>query len=158
MSDQRNLIVAIALSILILIAYQYLFELPRQREAQEKARLEQAEKEKQNKDGVTTPSPGAKKAQTTQELLRQLNPTAARADAIKIGEIDRGGAINTISPDGIISENCVGQATSGYLVQIERLSGEEMESWRRKYPEAFARKYEPAGGLRFDAWVIKKES
>jgi molybdopterin guanine dinucleotide-containing S/N-oxide reductase-like protein len=80
----------------------------------------------------------------------------ARADAIKVGEIDRGGAINTISPDGIISENCVGQATSGYLVQVERLSGAEMDRWRRDYPAAFERKYEPDGGLRFDAWVIKE--
>lgn len=80
----------------------------------------------------------------------------ARADSIKVGEIDRGGAINTISPDGIISENCVGQATSGYLVQLERLSGAEMEQWRQDYPEAFERKYEPGGGLRFDAWVIKE--
>lgn len=81
----------------------------------------------------------------------------ARADAIKVGEIDRGGAINTISPDGIISENCVGQATSGYLVQLERLSGAEMDQWRQDYPEAFERKYDPAGGLRFDAWVIKED-
>jgi len=78
----------------------------------------------------------------------------ARADAIKIGEIDRGGAINTISPDGIISENCVGQATSGYLVQVERVSGAEMDRWRRDYPEAFERKYDPDAGLRFDAWVV----
>ena len=78
----------------------------------------------------------------------------ARADAIKVGEIERGGAINTISPEGIISENCVGQATSGYLVQVERLSGAEMDQWRRDYPEAFERKYDPAAGLRFDAWVV----
>ncbi len=81
----------------------------------------------------------------------------ARADAIKVGEIDRGGAINTISPAGIISENCVGQPTSGYLVQVERLTGEEMDQWRRDYPDAFARKYQADGGLRFDAWVVKQD-
>jgi anaerobic selenocysteine-containing dehydrogenase len=80
----------------------------------------------------------------------------ARADAIKIGEIDRGGAINTISPDGIISENCVGQATSGYLVQVEKVTGAEMERWRREYPDAFERSYDPGGGLRFDAWILKE--
>ena len=79
----------------------------------------------------------------------------ARADAIKVGEIDRGGAINTISPDGLISKNCVGQATSGYLVQIEKLGAREMEQWRKDYPEAFERKYDAAAGLRFDAWVVK---
>lgn len=78
----------------------------------------------------------------------------ARHDPIKTGEIERGGAINTISPDGLTSENCVGQATSGYLVQVEKLKGEEMDRWRRDYPEAFKREYDPAAGLRFDAWVI----
>ena len=28
-----------------------------------------------------------------------------------------------------------------------------MEEWRKKYPEAFAREYDPASGLRFNAWV-----
>ncbi|MFH0729466.1 MAG: molybdopterin-dependent oxidoreductase [Pseudomonadota bacterium] len=78
----------------------------------------------------------------------------ARHDPIKTGEIERGGAINTISPLAITSENCVGQATSGYLVQVERLKGEEMDRWRRAYPEAFERKYDPAAGLRFDAWIV----
>jgi anaerobic selenocysteine-containing dehydrogenase len=80
----------------------------------------------------------------------------ARHDPIKTGEIERGGAINTISPAGITSENCVGQATSGYLVQIERLSGEQMDQWRKDYPDAFEREYHPDAGLRFDAWVIKE--
>jgi anaerobic selenocysteine-containing dehydrogenase len=78
----------------------------------------------------------------------------ARHDPIKTGEIERGGAINTISPAGITSENCVGQATSGYLVQVEKLSGAQMDQWRRDYPEAFEREYDPAAGLRFDAWVV----
>jgi len=82
----------------------------------------------------------------------------ARADSIKIGHIDRGGAINTISPDGIISENCVGQATSGYLVQIEKLRGDEMDEWRRNHPEAFDRKYDAAAGLRFDAWIAEGDN
>jgi trimethylamine-N-oxide reductase (cytochrome c) len=78
----------------------------------------------------------------------------ARHDPIITGHVERGGAINTISPAGITSKNCVGQATSGYLVQVERLSGAEMDQWRREYPEAFEREYDPAAGLRFDAWVI----
>jgi anaerobic selenocysteine-containing dehydrogenase len=78
----------------------------------------------------------------------------ARHDPIKVGEIERGGAINTLSPGPITSKNCVGQATSGYLVQVEKLKGEEMDQWRRDYPEAFSKKYDPAAGLRFDAWVI----
>jgi len=30
---------------------------------------------------------------------------------------------------------------------------EEMEEWKKQYPEAFAREYDPASGLRFNAWV-----
>ena len=77
----------------------------------------------------------------------------ARVDPIKIGEIDRGGAINTISGSGTSSKNCVGQATTSYLVQVERLSMEEMDRWRKKYPESFEKKYDPASGLQFDAWI-----
>ena len=29
----------------------------------------------------------------------------------------------------------------------------QMEEWRREYPEAFAREYDPASGLRFNGWV-----
>jgi hypothetical protein len=83
-----------------------------------------------------------------------MSTTVPGHDPIKTGEIDRGGAINTISPAGITSENCVGQATSGYLVQVEKLSGAQMDQWRRDYPEAFESEYDPAAGLRFDAWVV----
>jgi molybdopterin guanine dinucleotide-containing S/N-oxide reductase-like protein len=77
----------------------------------------------------------------------------ARVDSIIPGKIDRGGAINLISPANIISKNCAGQATSGYLVEVEKLGPSEMEEWRKIYPEAFEREYDPASGLRFNAWV-----
>jgi len=28
-----------------------------------------------------------------------------------------------------------------------------MEQWKGQYPEAFTREYDPASGLRFNAWV-----
>jgi trimethylamine-N-oxide reductase (cytochrome c) len=77
----------------------------------------------------------------------------ARHDPIIPGKVDRGGAINTIAPNGITSKNAVGQATSGYLVDVQKVSNEEWETWRRDYPEAFAREYDQAAGLRFNAWV-----
>lgn len=77
----------------------------------------------------------------------------ARVDSIKVGEIDRGGAINLISPDKTISQNCLGMATTSYLVQVERLNADEYDRWRREYPEAFERDYEPNSGLQFDAWI-----
>ncbi|MFC1905479.1 molybdopterin-dependent oxidoreductase [Chloroflexota bacterium] len=81
----------------------------------------------------------------------------ARCDWIIPGEVDRGGAINLISPDGITSKNCAGQATSGYLVEVEKVTMAQMEEWRKKYPEAFEREYEPESGLRFNAWVINED-
>jgi trimethylamine-N-oxide reductase (cytochrome c) len=77
----------------------------------------------------------------------------ARHDPIIPGRVDRGGAINSIAPNGISSRNAVGQATSGYLVDVQKVSGKEWDEWRRDYPEAFKREYDPASGLRFNAWV-----
>ena len=77
----------------------------------------------------------------------------ARVDWIIPGKLDRGGAINLISPDRTISKNCAGMATSGYLVEVEKVSMAQMEEWKKQYPEAFEREYDPASGLRFNAWV-----
>jgi len=77
----------------------------------------------------------------------------ARCDTIISGELDRGGAINLIAPDGITSKNCAGMASSGYLVEIEKVTIGQMGKWREQYPEAFEKEYDPASGLRFNAWV-----
>jgi trimethylamine-N-oxide reductase (cytochrome c) len=39
---------------------------------------------------------------------------------------------------------------SGFLVGVEKVNLDEL---RQKYPEAFARDYDSAAGMRFDAWV-----
>jgi hypothetical protein len=44
-------------------------------------------------------------------------------------------------------------ATSGYLVQLEKVTKTEMEKWRKRYPEAFERKQEPGSGQRFENWI-----
>jgi trimethylamine-N-oxide reductase (cytochrome c) len=77
----------------------------------------------------------------------------ARVDSILPGKIDRGGAVNLIAPDGLISKNCPGQATSGFLVDVARVDAAQMEAWKNQYPEAFERDYDPDSGLRFGAWV-----
>jgi trimethylamine-N-oxide reductase (cytochrome c) len=41
---------------------------------------------------------------------------------------------------------------SSFLVEVERANLDEL---RKKYPEAFERKYDPSAGLRFDARVAK---
>jgi anaerobic selenocysteine-containing dehydrogenase len=85
----------------------------------------------------------------------------SRADMICLdgseGLLDRGGANNLISPLNGISQNCWGMATSGFLVDVAKVTMAEMEAWREKYPEAFSRTYDPASGLRFEAWVIDEE-
>ena len=42
----------------------------------------------------------------------------ARQDFIVPGVLDRGGAINTITPHNITSKHCAGMATSGFLVDV----------------------------------------
>jgi molybdopterin guanine dinucleotide-containing S/N-oxide reductase-like protein len=84
----------------------------------------------------------------------------ARADMICIdgpdGYLDRGGANNLISPLNGTSKNCRGMATSGYLVEVQKVTLAEMEAWKAKYPEAFAREYDPASGLPLEAWVLEE--
>jgi trimethylamine-N-oxide reductase (cytochrome c) len=36
---------------------------------------------------------------------------------------------------------------------VQKVSHEEWDGWRRDYPEAFAREYDQAAGLRFNAWI-----
>jgi hypothetical protein len=36
---------------------------------------------------------------------------------------------------------------------MEKLDPAEMEVWRKKYPEAFARDYDPAYGLTSKSWT-----
>ena len=76
----------------------------------------------------------------------------ARLDPIVPGEIDRGGAINTITPHNITSKNAVGMATSGFLVEVKK---SDMDELRQKYPEAFNRPYDPGAGLRMEGRMHK---
>ena len=79
----------------------------------------------------------------------------SRCDFIIPGELDRGGAINLISPTGMIGKNSTGMATSGYLVEVEKVTDAEMEGWKRDYPEAFARKIDEACGVCLEGWLIE---
>jgi anaerobic selenocysteine-containing dehydrogenase len=76
----------------------------------------------------------------------------ARYDPIVPGELDRGGAINTITPHNLTSKNATGMAVSSFLVEVEAA---DLKNLREQYPEAFRRKYDSASGPRFDAWVEK---
>jgi len=67
----------------------------------------------------------------------------AKYDPIVPGEIDRGGAINTIVPRNVLSKNAAGHAVSGFLAQVEKT---DMEAMKAKYPEALGRECHPAAG------------
>ena len=55
---------------------------------------------------------------------------------------------------GLVSKNCLGVVTSGFLVEVEKVNPEEL---RAKYPEAFRKEYDPNTGLLFSTWVLSAE-
>ena len=65
--------------------------------------------------------------------------------------------LKTIAPYGVSSKNACGQATSGYLVDVQKVTEKDWEGWRTTDPEAYdnalKREYDQAAGLRFNAWV-----
>jgi len=78
----------------------------------------------------------------------------ARTDFIIPGVLDRGGAINLITPEGLTSKHAAGQATTAFLVEVERVSMKQMDVWRKEYPDAFEREYDRASGLKSSAWLV----
>jgi trimethylamine-N-oxide reductase (cytochrome c) len=71
----------------------------------------------------------------------------ARFDPIAVGELDRGGAINTICPRMRTSKNCAGMVSGGFLLDVEPI---DLEVLRRQHPEAFNRPYSQAAGLKLE--------
>jgi len=67
--------------------------------------------------------------------------------------IERNGANNLITPIRPSSPNATGMVVQAFLVEIAKLEPNEMEEWRTKYPDAFARDYDPAYGQMFSGWV-----
>jgi trimethylamine-N-oxide reductase (cytochrome c) len=67
--------------------------------------------------------------------------------------VERSGANNCISPHKVSSPNATGMVTSGFLVGLAKVSGDEYLQWKKDYPEAFARDYDPRYGPLFFGWV-----
>ena len=80
----------------------------------------------------------------------------ARYDAIIPGELDRGGAINTITPHKVQSKNATGMVCSSFLVEVEKVTREQMQEWRKQYPAAFEKAYDSGAGLCFEAKVVRQ--
>ena len=51
-------------------------------------------------------------------------------------------------------EGAMPYATAGARMNLEKVTDEEMEGWKRDYPEAFARKIDPAAGVCLEGWLI----
>ncbi len=68
----------------------------------------------------------------------------ARYDPIVPGELERGGAINTITPRNTTSKNAAGMVSGAFLVGVERA---DIDDLRQRYPEPFERPYNKASGL-----------
>ena len=77
----------------------------------------------------------------------------ARWDPIIPGKLDRGGAINTITPHKVTSKRATGMVVSGFLVEVAKVGDEEMAGWRRDYPEAFDRDYDAVTGVSLSGWL-----
>ena len=68
----------------------------------------------------------------------------ARYDPIIVGNLDRGGAVNTLTPHNPTSKNATGMVCSGFLVEVRKA---DLEKLKISYPEAFTRPYDPDHGL-----------
>jgi len=95
-------------------------------------------------------------AYVTQRLIPQVCYVdhGARVDSIIPGEVDRGGAINLITPTAMTSKNATGMATTAFLVEVAKVTDEEMQVWKRDNGESFARKVDYAAGVCLDGWLI----
>ena len=71
----------------------------------------------------------------------------ARLDSIGEKDLDRGGAINTISPRMRTSKNCTGMVSGGFLLDVEPI---DLDALRKQHPEAFNRPYSQAAGLKLE--------
>jgi anaerobic selenocysteine-containing dehydrogenase len=78
----------------------------------------------------------------------------SRWDPIIPGRLDRGGAINTITPHNVTSKRATGMVVSGFLVEVAKVTDDEMAGWRRDYPGAFARDYDVATGVSLSGWLM----
>ena len=76
----------------------------------------------------------------------------SRFDLVTDG-LDRGGNNNILMPWRTTSPNATGMVCSGVLVEVAKISEKEMQEWRKRYPGAFNRDYDPSTGNQFNSWI-----
>jgi len=82
----------------------------------------------------------------------------SRLDPIIPEEVDRGGAINNITPTHPISKHATGMATSSFLVEVAKVTDEDWADWKARAPWAFERKYDDAFGVITEGWMAKENN
>jgi len=70
-----------------------------------------------------------------------------------LNSLNRGGSNNNIAPIKGLSQNVIGLAASGWLAEVEKVTGNQMDEWRKNYPDAFKRDYDADYGPLFSGWV-----
>ena len=95
-------------------------------------------------------------AYLTERLIPQVVYVdhGSRFDPIDAETLDRGGAINLITPRNNISKHATGMVVSGFLVGVAKVLDEEMAAWKAQYPDSFGRKIDEATGVCLDGWLI----
>lgn len=82
---------------------------------------------------------------------------ARQCDFIIPDELNRAGTPNSINTqEGLSYHANVSGGQWAYLVQLEKVTFQQMGEWREKYPQAFARDYDPDYGPLFSGWVEKE--
>ena len=77
----------------------------------------------------------------------------SRYDPIVPGKLDRGGAINTITPRNTTSKNATGMVSGGFLAGVRSV---DLETLRSEHPEVFAQPYNSACGLAWERLTVDK--
>ena len=97
-------------------------------------------------------------AYVTERLMPQVCYVdhGSRLDPIIPGEVDRGGAINCITPTNTTGKNSTGMATSGFLADVQKVTEEDWAEWKRRAPWAFERKIDEAIGVCTEGWMVQE--
>ena len=82
----------------------------------------------------------------------------SRLDPIIPGEVDRGGAINNITPTNPMGKNSTGMATSSFLCDVQKVTEEDWADWKRRAPWAFERHVDSAFGVCVEGWMKDYEN
>ena len=54
----------------------------------------------------------------------------------------------------ITSKTVTGMVVSGFLVEAAKVTDEEMDGWKKQYPDSFARKVDEGCGVCLEGWLI----